>query len=256
MVPTLDQARRIIWAVRDLDYMPANADRGRILFAFFCVMLYCGLRPAEAVALKVDNCHLPVRGWGKLTLTSSAPEVGELWTDDGQRYEQRGLKHRDPKAVRVVPIPPDLVKILRLHLMDFAPAADWWLFYDGPDHAFLKGQMYRRVWDRARKAALSGAEYASPLARRVYTLRHFNASTLLQAGLDTADVARRLGHSIQTLLTIYAHWIDTGEERANALIDAVLARETRPFNALTSTNEPGSRGPATGQPAAELRATA
>lgn len=76
------------------------------------------------------------------------------------------------------------------------------------------------------------------------------------AQLHTADVARRLGHSIQTLLTIYARWIDTGEERANALIDAVLARETRPFNALTSTDGSESGGPLTVQPSQELRATA
>ena len=31
---------------------------------------------------------------------------------------------------------------------------------------------YRRVWDKARGAALSPAEYVSPLGKRVYDLRH------------------------------------------------------------------------------------
>jgi hypothetical protein len=37
---------------------------------------YAFLRPAEAAALTVDNCELPTKGWGSLTLTDSVKRVG------------------------------------------------------------------------------------------------------------------------------------------------------------------------------------
>ncbi|MFI9556715.1 tyrosine-type recombinase/integrase [Nonomuraea endophytica] len=245
VVPTLQQAQRTIEAIKTLPFYSHNTHRAGMLYAFFSVIMYAGLRPSEVQALLVDNCHLPATGWGKLTLTGAIPDVGANWTDDGDRHERRGLKHRSKNAVRIVPIPPTLVAILRQHLIDFAPAADGRLFYDGPSEKPLRAPMYREVWGRARKAALSDAEQASQVARRPYDLRHFNASTLILAGVDVAQIARRLGHSIQTLLTTYAHWIDTGEDEANAMIEAVLAAQaSKPV-----TSENTSHGPSTGQPA-------
>ncbi|WP_336205440.1 hypothetical protein [Nonomuraea sp. LPB2021202275-12-8] len=91
-----------------------------MLFAFFYVMLLGGLRPSEVLALTIDGCELPAHGWGRLTLTGAAPDVGSLWTDSGERHEQKGLKHRATSAVRIVPIPPELVAILRAYLQEFA----------------------------------------------------------------------------------------------------------------------------------------
>ncbi|MGP3913888.1 hypothetical protein [Nonomuraea sp. 10N515B] len=138
------------------------------------------------------------RRLGSITLEGASPDVGELWTDDGERHDTRGLKHRSTKTVRPVPIPTELVVILRLHLLTYPPAPDGRLFYDGPDQGKVPGQVYQSVWRRARKAALSPAEHASAVARRPYDLRHANASMLIAAGVDPAEVARRLGHSIRT----------------------------------------------------------
>ncbi|PRX44880.1 site-specific recombinase XerD [Nonomuraea fuscirosea] len=247
VVPTLEQARRLLWAVRELRGHGQHRDRGPHLFALFCLMFYAGVRPSEGLHLKVQHCHLPMGGrWGSITLDGACPDVGELWTDDGDRHDERGLKHRSTKTVRVVPIPPDLVVLLRGHLLTFPPAPDGRLFYDGPDRDKVPSLVYRSVWKRARKAALSPAEFASDVARRPYDLRHANASMLIAAGVDTAEIARRLGHSIRTLLGTYAHWIKGGEDAANALIEAALSVETITSEALTSEN--AIHGPLTGQP--------
>ncbi|TLF65062.1 hypothetical protein FE391_26465 [Nonomuraea sp. KC401] len=71
--------------------------------------------------------------------------------------------------------------------------------YNGPDQGCFRARHYQDVWSRARKTALSEAERASHVARRPYDLRHFNASMLNLAGVDAAQVARRLGHSVRTL---------------------------------------------------------
>ncbi|WP_177245205.1 tyrosine-type recombinase/integrase [Streptosporangium canum] len=140
--------------------------------------------------------------------------------------------------------------ILRGHLLAYSPAADGRLFYDGPEQAPLTGGAYRAVWRRARKAALSPAEHVSQVARRPYDLRHANASMLIQAGVPVVEIARRLGHSIRTLLNTYAHWIDGGEDAANAQIEAALSAKMITGSAVTCKN--ANQGPTTGQRAVEL----
>ena len=55
------------------------------------------------------------------------------FTDDGQRHDKRGLKQRDPDAVRIVPIPPSLVRMLRAHIKEFGVTQDGRLFRNERD---------------------------------------------------------------------------------------------------------------------------
>lgn len=57
--------------------------RGRRLVTFYAVLYYAGLRPAEAVGLRLSDCHLPEQGWGTLTLRETRPVSGKQWTDSG-----------------------------------------------------------------------------------------------------------------------------------------------------------------------------
>ena len=57
-----------------------------------------------------------------------------------------------------------------------------------------------RIWDTARAAAFTDVEYASPLARRPYDLRHATLSTWLNAGVPPTQVAEWAGHSVMVLL--------------------------------------------------------
>jgi site-specific recombinase XerD len=55
------------------------ADRprtGHRLHAFFATLYYAGLRPAEAIALRVSAATLPADGWGELLVYTAEPEVG------------------------------------------------------------------------------------------------------------------------------------------------------------------------------------
>jgi integrase len=55
-----------------------------------------------------------------------------------------------------------------------------------------------------------------------HDLRHHHASVLLSAGVSPALVAERLGHTIATLLSTYAHVIRSDEERVRAIVDESL----------------------------------
>jgi integrase len=57
--------------------------------------------------------------------------------------------------------------------------------------------------------------------RKFHTLRHTHASRLLAAGVDPAEVAKRIGDKIETLMRSYAHWIPTTGRDTAAKVDAI-----------------------------------
>ena len=144
------------------------------------------------------------------------------WTDDGTARESRELKRRSVAEVRPVPITPELVELLRRHLDRYGVAPDGRLFRSG-EGGPLQESTYRQVWARARDAALTGAQAASPLARRPYDLRHGAASLWLNAGVPPTEVARRLGHSVAVLLKVYASCVDGEQDAVNQRISDALS---------------------------------
>lgn len=163
--------------------------RGHRLVAFFATLYYAGLRSAEGVALRVNDCYLPDAGWGRLTLAQTLPVTSKRWTDDGERHERRGLKQRPVKAARIVPIPPSLVAILKAHIEEFGTAEDGRLFRNERG-GILGASTYSRAWEEARQLAFTPAQVESPLAGRPYDLRHAALSTWLNVGVSPADVAK------------------------------------------------------------------
>ncbi|WP_246610691.1 tyrosine-type recombinase/integrase [Nonomuraea rhizosphaerae] len=123
--------------------------RGRRLMGMFACMYFAALRPGEAVSLREQDCYLPANGWGRLTLDGSRPEVNRRWTDTGNAHELRGLKHRGEDDVRRIPIPPELVKILRQHIEEFGVAPDGRLFRSERG-GVVASTAYTEVWQEDR----------------------------------------------------------------------------------------------------------
>jgi integrase len=217
VVASPEQVRQLLAAVTY-----AGRRNGPQLRAFFALLYFAALRPSEALALRKQDCQLPEKGWGKLLLESSQPEAGKAWTDDGERTEKRALKWRGHRETRAVPIPPELVTILREHLEQFGAATDGRLFRTALGGHFARSA-YDRAWHRARGYAFPPEVQASPLAARPYDLRHGGVSLWLNAGVPPSEVARRAGHSVDVLLKIYAGCIDGTEADENARIDDALS---------------------------------
>ena len=203
------------------------------LTAFFGCLYYGALRPEEAVALRQADCCLPGRGWGMLTLAAAAPRSAAAWTSDGTSHEQRGLKHRPDGAIRKVPIPPILVKMLRIHTDGHGTAPDGRLF-PGARGGLLSESVYGRAWHTARPLALGPRLAATALARRPCDLRHAALSLWLNAGAPPAQIAARAGHSVTVLLTVYAHCIDGQDQITNRLIEHALRPASRALCAKAS----------------------
>ncbi|MER7842287.1 tyrosine-type recombinase/integrase, partial [Streptomyces sp. NPDC096040] len=195
--------------------------KGRRLVGFYAVMYFAGLRPSEAVGLRKADCFLPEKGWGVLTLHDTRPVSGKQWTDSGERHDKRGLKSREAKEDRPVPIPPPLVAMLRAHLKEFGTAKDGRLFTN--ERGGLVGSStYWRVWRDAREYALSPDLQASILGGRPYDLRHTCITTWLNAGVPVAEVARRVGNSPEVIHRVYEGCIYGQEEVMNNKIEREL----------------------------------
>ncbi len=149
--------------------------QGRRFAAFYGCMFYAMMRPSEVAALTHSGCELPERGWGHLTFADASPAAGKAFTDDGQVHEHRGLKGRTKgrpatqarRPARRVPIPPELVVLLREHIDLYGTAPDGRLFRsENGNH--IHPSTWWRVWHKVRSASLSAEDLAGPLLRRPY----------------------------------------------------------------------------------------
>ncbi|MFC8095259.1 tyrosine-type recombinase/integrase [Streptomyces sp. NPDC057301] len=201
---------------------------GKRLHAFFATMYYAGPRPEEVVAMDVADVRLPSEDaedqWCELLFHTAQPEVGKNWTDDGEIHEERGLKGRASDDTRVVPGHPSLTRILRAHIKaESLKPGD--LLFQGEKGGMLAGSVIRRAWRTARAEVLTPEEFASPLGKRVYDLRHTCLTNWLNDGIPPAQVAEWAGNSVPVLLAIYARCI-SGQLRD--LKQRILARGDLP----------------------------
>jgi integrase len=172
--------------------------------AMTSVAYYAGLRPSEVAMLRVRALILPAKGWGRIDVTEA--DVS---------YDEPG----EPKTGhRSVPIPEVLVAILRNWVADNKLSDPSELIFRTRNDTRPTASNWGRAWHRGLQAV--GCQ---PL--RVYDCRHAAATTWLRAGVPLGEVARRLGHSVETLVSTYVGALDGDEQIANERIDAVLTQK-------------------------------
>ena len=128
-------------------------------------------------------------------------------------FDESGEPKTGPRSV---PIPPELVEMLRRWVEDRGIGRDERLFRTRNGNRPAASN-WSRAWQRALRQV--GHE---PL--RVYDCRHAAATTWLQAGVPLGEVARRLGHSVETLVSTYVGALAGDEALANEKIETALHR--------------------------------
>ena len=83
--------------------------------------------------------------------------------------------------MRRVPIPPELVTLLRKHIDQYGTAPDGRLFRTYRGGIYQPSTLWQ-VLRKARVAAFTPAQVNSPLARKPYDFRHAGVSWRLNAG--------------------------------------------------------------------------
>lgn len=174
---------------------------GSRMYRVMTAVAYCaGLRPSEVVMLRPKALSLPKEGWGLI-------EVTEADID----FDEPGEPKTGPRSV---PIPRQLVDILQGWVDENGLSGDDLLFR-------TRTGMRPRAsnWARALQRALRNSGCPS---MRVYDCRHAAATTWIRAGVPLGEVAKRMGHSVETLVSTYIGALTGDETVANERIDAVM----------------------------------
>ena len=172
----------------------------RIYRVMTAVAYYAGLRPSEVVMLRRRSLILPPSGWGRIDVTEA--DIS---------HDEPGEPKTGPRSV---PIPPVLVDILYSWIDEHRFDSDALMFRTRNDKR-PTGSNWTRAWHRAL------ASIGQP-PLRVYDCRHAAATTWLKAGVPLGEVARRLGHSVETLVSTYVGAIVGDEELGNQRIQLAL----------------------------------
>lgn len=172
--------------------------------AMSAVAYYAGLRPGEVVMLRARALTLPATGWGRTRVIEADDGTGEAaMPKTGERW---------------VPISADLVAFLRAWIEANGLGPDDYLFRNTNGRVPEAG-----TWGTA---VHRGCEAAGWPAMRVYDLRHACATNWLGAGVKLGETARRMGHSVEVLVRVYAGALEGDDVDANRRIDAACAGTT------------------------------
>lgn len=188
-----------------IDAITTHQPGSRTYRVMTAVAYYAGLRPSEVVMLRPRALVLPADGWGRINVTEA--DIS---------FDEPGEPKTGP---RTVPIPPVLVALLRRWIEENG--------FDSADELLFRTSGGKRPsasnWGRAWHRALATVGH-EPL--RVYDCRHAAATTWLRAGVPLAETARRLGHSVETLVSNYVGALDDEEHLGNTRIESMLGGGT------------------------------
>ena len=187
--------------------------------AFFATIGFAGLRPSEAARLRPVDLGLPSAGWGEALVVGALTSPGARFSVGGEALEEKGLKHRAESETRRVPLPPPLVSRLAWHIDRWSRQDEDLVFLNRRGNGLAPGN-WSRPWRQLRAERWPAGH---PLADTVpYDLRHTAATMMLRAGVMPSEVARRLGHSVEMLMRIYAGVFEDEVVRSNELITGEL----------------------------------
>jgi integrase len=180
-----------------------------------------GLRQGEVLGLRVEDLDLLGR---RLTVTRQAQTL--------RGGVQLDLPPKSDAGHRTIPLAPDTVEALALHLKRFPPRHG--LVVTTTPGKPVRRNIHYHAWDRAKEAA--GIDPAV----RFHDLRHRYASVLIEAGLDALTIKTLMGHSsVSQTFDTYGHMFPNQAERA---AQAIAAAIHAPSRTESRTAEDGSAG--------------
>lgn len=163
------------------------------------MILLLGVRPGEARGARIEHLMLPEIGWGELRIHTAA---GGMTANDATDLE-------DPKTgYRRVPIPENLVRIIRNHIGERRTG----FIVLGKKGGLMNEAVPADAW----RKVCSNPDWIP------YSLRHTAATTWLTLGGNPAEIARRLGNSVEVLMSTYVNFIQGDDKRLNDLITSAI----------------------------------
>ena len=187
-----------------------GTDRDRRLALFLSILWMAGLRPSEVLALRKGDLVKDGHGEHEFILSNASVPCGTAYSNSGASKDEKGLKWRATGATRVVPVPKGLAKRFRSYTKEMK--SNDLIFESNTKGVSLSLTVFGDHWVKIR-----------PGVTKLYDFRHTNASVLIYAGLNVAEVAARLGHSISVCSSKYIHFFNQYNKVSNAKVEAFLA---------------------------------
>jgi integrase len=172
----------------------AECDR---LNAIYVLALTTGARQGELLGLQVQDCD-PAAGTLAICRTLYNGAVGTPKSKQGKR---------------TIVLPKQAKNALEWHIV--ANACNPWTFTTDNGNTLPSTHFLRGYWHPLLKKA--DIPY-----RNFHTYRHTVASTLLGQDLPIPAIARYLGHTPQTLMRTYAHWLPSQMDMVAAAMNHAL----------------------------------
>jgi len=169
--------------------------------AFVLTQGLCGLRPGEGVALRRRDLHLTATP-ATITARGTHSAVPDKYFLKGED-RRRPLKGRSVHSSRVIPVPGELVSVLRRHLDRWAqPDPGGVVFTNTQGGRVDLSNFQRDVWNAARHVTFPSS---SPLQSvRLHDLRHAAITGWLNAGVPLKTAQAWSGHkTLSVLLDTY-----------------------------------------------------
>jgi len=186
-----------------------QGESGKRAALFVSCIWLAGLRPSEVLGLKKSDILFGENEENEIRVSRAVVQVGKVWTPDSESQSIRQLKWRAAGHVRRVPIPKELVAMLKTYIDKLA--TDELLFASKRKSGSLSLSVFEDAWIKVR-----------PNKTTLYDLRHVNASILIYAGLTIIEVASRLGHSVNICARIYLHAFKDFEAKSNRQVEEFL----------------------------------
>ena len=190
---------------RAIDAIGSHQPGSQTYRVMTAVAYYAGLRPSEVVMIRRGSLDLPTSGWGRLHVTEA--DIS---------FDEPGEPKTGPW---VVPIPPVFVEMLAKWVAEQGVVDDAQLLFRTRTGSRPSQSNWVRSWHRALASV-----GLPPL--RVYDCRHAAATTWLRSGVPLGETARRLGHSVETLVSTYVGALQDDETIGNAKIESFLNEQT------------------------------
>jgi integrase len=169
------------------------------VYVALSVILLCGLRPGEVLALRWDAVDFD---------TGRIKVFRNVQRSNGGRVYTLVDQVKTTNSLRTVEMPLDLsARLRKLHQeRPFGP-----IFVNGQNHALT---FYNLRLHCKKACAAIGAGEVTP-----HGLRHSNGSYLLDIRVPPKDVAQHLGHTLAVFLKTYHHKMREVVSTAAALGD-------------------------------------
>jgi integrase len=179
-----------------------------------CVQAGLGLRAGEALGLRLRDIDFPRREV-HIRLQADPDDTGEL------------IELKTPASKRTIPLPDRVARELSAHIAAFPIGQregllEGLLFHTSTGKPYARTVYHSRVFKGA-VTKLRKQDSMLPVETSSHDLRHYFATTLLDAGESVVTVAELLGHEDATMVVkVYGHRKPGTEARVRSAMDAAF----------------------------------